>query len=214
MGDRPIQVSLLTVARVSKLTSRKVGSHYHFTETNRALVFDRSLALFRRLDIAAGTAIRFEPGDSKTVTLVDISGHRVVSGGNLLVNTAAARITTQMERDSIIARLVKEGFGHEPQLNAKIGTDVKGFELSREGYTSMYGPTTGDRVRLGDTALWIEVEKDLCCYGDELKFGGGKVIREGMGQATGLPDEETLDLVLTNALIVDWSGIYKVSFIF
>ena len=97
------------------------------------------------------------------------------------------------------------------QENAIVGVGVKGFELSRDAYSGMYGPTTGDRVRLADTELWIEVEKDLTVYGDELKFGGGKVIREGMGQATGVPDAETLDTVLTNALIVDWSGIYKVS---
>lgn len=76
----------------------------------------------------------------------------------------------------------------------------------------MYGPTTGDRVRLGDTSLWIEVEKDFTIYGEECKFGGGKTIREGMGQATGRGANEALDLVITNALIVDWSGIYKASF--
>lgn len=82
--------------------------------------------------------------------------------------------------------------------------------MSREAYASMFGPTTGDRVRLGDTSLWVEVEKDLTSYGDECKFGGGKTLREGMGQATNRPSTEALDLVITNALIVDWSGIYKV----
>ena len=67
----------------------------------------------------------------------------------------------------------------------------------------------GDRVQLGDTSLILEVEKDLTVYGDECKFGGGKVLRDGMGQATGVAQEDALDLVITNALIVDYDGIYK-----
>ncbi len=84
------------------------------------------------------------------------------------------------------------------------------MKIDRRTYASHYGPTTGDRVRLGDTGLIIEVESDRTFYGDEGKFGGGKVIRDGMGQspeatrAGGAPD-----LVITNALIVDYSGIYK-----
>src|SRR4029077_7565876 len=74
---------------------------------------------------------------------------------------------------------------------------------------SIYGPTTGDRVRLGDTDLVAEVERDFTTYGDECKFGGGKVLRDGMGQATGVADTDALDLVITNALVIDWSGIYK-----
>lgn len=73
----------------------------------------------------------------------------------------------------------------------------------------MFGPTTGDKVRLGDTSLWIEVEKDFTVYGEECKFGGGKTIRDGQGQASDRSDSEVLDLVITNALIVDWSGIVK-----
>ena len=73
----------------------------------------------------------------------------------------------------------------------------------------MFGPTTGDVIRLGSTDLWIKVENDLTKYGDECKFGGGKTLREGMGQASGRSDAETLNTVITNALIVDWSGIYK-----
>ena len=83
------------------------------------------------------------------------------------------------------------------------------MRLDRKHYVAMYGPTTGDRVRLGDTDLWVEVERDLTHYGDELKFGGGKVFRDKMGQAEGVPDDEALDVVITNALIVDWTGIYK-----
>jgi urease subunit alpha len=81
--------------------------------------------------------------------------------------------------------------------------------ISRERYAALYGPTTGDRVRLGDTGLVAEVERDLTSYGDECVFGGGKVLRDGMGQATGVRDADALDLVVTNALVVDWSGIYK-----
>lgn len=83
------------------------------------------------------------------------------------------------------------------------------FTLEREAYISMFGPTTGDLVRLGATDLWIKVEKDYTQYGDECTFGGGKSIRDGMGQASGRPDIDCLDLVLTNALIVDYTGIYK-----
>lgn len=81
--------------------------------------------------------------------------------------------------------------------------------MTRETYCSMFGPTTGDMVRLGSTDLWIKVEKDMTSYGDECKFGGGKTLREGMGQASGRPDAESLDTVITNALIIDWSGIFK-----
>jgi len=81
--------------------------------------------------------------------------------------------------------------------------------LSRRHYTALFGPTTGDRVRLGDTDLIAEVERDHAVYGDECKFGGGKVLRDGMGQATGVSEEDALDCVITNALIVDWTGVYK-----
>ncbi|MES3007757.1 MAG: urease subunit alpha [Pseudomonadota bacterium] len=82
------------------------------------------------------------------------------------------------------------------------------IRLDRAAYAQMYGPTTGDRVRLGDTALWIEVEKDFTIYGEEVKFGGGKVIRDGMGQSQ-LGDAQSMDTVITNALIVDHWGIVK-----
>jgi len=83
------------------------------------------------------------------------------------------------------------------------------YRISRAAYCDIYGPTTGDRVRLGDTSLVLEVERDLTHYGDECKFGGGKVLREGMGQAAGVGQDEALDCVITNALIVDYTGIYK-----
>jgi urease subunit alpha len=81
--------------------------------------------------------------------------------------------------------------------------------ISRRAYADMYGPTTGDRVRLGDTDLLIRVEKDYCVYGEECKFGGGKVLRDGMGQAAGIGPADALDLVITNALVVDYTGIFK-----
>ena len=82
------------------------------------------------------------------------------------------------------------------------------IEISRRAYADMYGPTTGDRVRLGDTELWIEVEHDKTSYGEEVKFGGGKVIRDGMGQSQ-RTSKESVDVVITNALILDHWGIVK-----
>jgi urease subunit alpha len=81
-------------------------------------------------------------------------------------------------------------------------------KISRQAYAEMFGPTTGDRVRLADTELWIQVEADLTLYGEEVKFGGGKVIRDGMGQGQRL-SAEVADTVITNALIVDHWGIVK-----
>jgi urease subunit alpha len=81
--------------------------------------------------------------------------------------------------------------------------------ISRATYAQMYGPTVGDKVRLADTELFIEVEKDFTIYGEEVKFGGGKVIRDGMGQSQATRAQGALDTVITNALIVDHSGIYK-----
>ncbi|MNJ17818.1 Urease subunit alpha [compost metagenome] len=80
--------------------------------------------------------------------------------------------------------------------------------ISRRAYADMFGPTVGDRVRLADTELWVEVEKDFTIYGEEVKFGGGKVIRDGMGQGQMLATV-AMDLVLTNALIIDHWGIVK-----
>ena len=83
-------------------------------------------------------------------------------------------------------------------------------EMKHDQYASLYGPTTGDAVRLGDTDLWIEVEKDLTTHGEEAVFGGGKVVRDGMGHNGQLVRDVGIpDLVITNVLIVDHSGIYK-----
>ena len=200
-GDRPVQV----------------GSHYPFIEVNPLLEFDRVLAYGRRLDIPAGTAVRFEPGDSRKVTLVDIGGKRKITGGNSLATGEVPDVADAAAIEAMCARLQRDGFAHlpEPPLSpaefaAAALNPPEPCCMDRAAYAAMFGPTTGDRVRLGDTELWVKVEKDLSSYGDECKFGGGKTLREGMGQATGRRDAETVDLVVTNALIVDYTGIYKV----
>ena len=195
-GDRPIQV----------------GSHYHFVETNPQLAFDRARAIGFRLDIPAGTSVRFEPGDAKTVTLVEIGGAKVIRGGNNLASgpvpgsdddTARARVA------EIVEKLQRAGFAHAPEPLADAALALEPFRMDRAAYATMFGPTVGDRVRLGLTDLWVKVERDFTVYGDECKFGGGKTLREGMGQATGRSDADTLDMVVTNALVLDYTGIYK-----
>ena len=137
-GDRPVQV----------------GSHYHFAETNPGLSFDREAARGMRLDIAAGTAVRFEPGDTKTVTLCAIAGAKIITGGNRL----ATGVVDLSRTDEIVKNLVQRGFGHFGEPGAlEVSQDT---DIGRDVYVAMFGPTTGDRVRLGDTALWIEVERD------------------------------------------------------
>ena len=188
-GDRPIQV----------------GSHYHFIETNPQLEFDRIRAHGYRLDIAAGTSVRFEPGDTKTVNLVQIAGNQIIKGGNSIATGFIEDVSIAAK---ITQRLQEGGFSHVHEPAGDLA-HIDVFSLDRAAYVSMYGPTTGDMVRLGATDLWIKVEKDFTSYGDECTFGGGKTLREGMGQAGGRADADTLDTVIVNALIVDWSGIYK-----
>ncbi|NDF35904.1 MAG: urease subunit alpha, partial [Nitrosopumilaceae archaeon] len=77
------------------------------------------------------------------------------------------------------------------------------LEISRKKYVDLFGPTTGDKVRLGDTELIIEIEKDLLKYGDEVVFGGGKSARDGLAQASGVMREDSLDLVITNTILLD-----------
>lgn len=193
VGDRPIQV----------------GSHYHFIETNSKLKFDRKLAYGMRLDIPSGTSIRFEPGDARQVQMVEIGGSKKIEGGN---NLASGLLDTS-RLDGIINRMTPLEFGHEeegPPSDPLPGDDVCfPKEVDRGSYCSMFGPTVGDRVRLGDSNLIVEVERDCTVYGDESKFGGGKVLREGMGQATGYHGDAVVDLLITNALIIDYTGIYK-----
>ena len=131
------------------------------------LSFDRAKAYGKRLDVAAGSAVRFEPGDVKSVILVSIAGARFISGGNNL----ATGVVDLSRTDAIIFGLLQRGFCHVPEPGAlAIQEDT---DIGREKYISMYGPTVGDRVRLGDTQLWVEVEHDETVYGDEVKFGGG-----------------------------------------
>ncbi|KAH1299695.1 Urease [Aspergillus fumigatus] len=189
-GDRPIQV----------------GSHYHFIETNPQLHFDRLRAYGYRLDIPAGTSVRFEPGDTKTVTLVEIAGNRIIKGGNSI---ASGKVDIS-RAEEILQRLQVEGFAHVPEPAPTADSAlIAPFTMDREAYARMFGPTTGDLVRLGLTNLWVRVEKDCTVYGDECAFGGGKTLREGMGQSSERSATECLDTVITNALIIDWSGIYK-----
>lgn len=81
--------------------------------------------------------------------------------------------------------------------------------IPREEYANKYGPTIGDKIRLGDTNLFAEIEKDFAAYGDECVFGGGKVIRDGMGQSCGHSPDGSFDTVITNAVVVDYTGIFK-----
>lgn len=210
-GDRPIQI----------------GSHYHFYEVNDALSFDREATKGYRLNILAGTAVRFEPGQAREVELVAIAGKQEIYG-------FAGRVMGPVD-------LKKTAHTSQKLIDRRI-------------HAEHFGPTTGDKVRLADTNLWLEVEYDLTSQidhdidteethslnsnidsiaikegsedkgvavsrstkasstnvsiGEEVKFGGGKVIRDGMGQSQ-LLSEEVAETVITNALIVDYSGIYK-----
>ncbi|KAL0921292.1 hypothetical protein M5K25_008351 [Dendrobium thyrsiflorum] len=192
-ADRPIQV----------------GSHYHFIEVNPYLFFDRRKAYGMRLNIPAGTAIRFEPGDAKVVNLVSIGGKKVIRGGNAIADGQIGIVQLDMVLEDIKAR----EFGNIDQPDASEGVtgdnSVFTTEISRENYANLYGPTTGDKFRLGDTELYAEIERDFAVYGDECVFGGGKVLRDGMGQASGYPSSSCLDMVITNAVIIDYTGIYK-----
>lgn len=126
--------------------------------------------------------------------LVELPGFRKVSGGNGIANDP-------IDSGKILAEGLEDASSTGAQRDSRI---------PRTTYAEIFGPTTGDLVRLGDTELWIKVEKDFAFYGDESKFGDGKVVRDGMGQATGRLREDCLDTVIINALIVDYTGIYKV----
>lgn len=191
-ADRPIQI----------------GSHYHFIETNPYLVFDRKRAYGMRLNILAGTAVRFEPGDAKSVILVSIGGHKVIKGGNGIADGPIDSSSLNV----VMQKVNANSFGHEDYPDARegiIGDGSFDCTVDHEKYASIYGPTTGDKIRLGDTNLYAEIEKDFAFYGDECIFGGGKVLRDGMGQASGYPESFCLDTVITNAVVIDYTGIYK-----
>jgi len=195
-ADRPIQV----------------GSHYHFVEANARLEMDRGIAYGKRLNIAAGTAVRFEPGESKTVALVPIGGNRVILGGNGLVDGPWAAANEA----AIVAKCLARNppFLHKKEADSSLPKKRKADEepvakIDREKYADMFGPTVGDKVHLGDTGLIVEIEKDFTVYGDECKFGGGKTLRDGMGQAAGPNGVGCLDCVITNVVVIDYTGIYK-----
>ena len=152
MADRPIQV----------------GSHYHFVEANARLEMDRGLAYGKRLNIAAGTAVRFEPGESKSVPLVPIAGNQVILGGNGIVDGPLVAGGAE----AIVKKCLERGFKHksEDSLPKKRKQDAaKPATIDRELYAEMFGPTVGDKIHLGDTGLIVEIEKDFTVYGDECK---------------------------------------------
>ncbi|CAI6339273.1 unnamed protein product [Periconia digitata] len=138
-GDRPIQV----------------GSHYHFIETNPQLEFDRVRAHGYRLDIPAGTSVRFEPGDTKTVTLVQIAGNKIIKGGNKLASGFIEDISIAQ---SIMERIKEGGFLHKPEPVGD-AAHIDMCTMERQAYISMFGPTAGDLVRLGATDLWVKAAK-------------------------------------------------------
>ncbi|GAB7363747.1 hypothetical protein MBLNU230_g4315t1 [Neophaeotheca triangularis] len=183
----------------------QIGSHFHFIETNPCLDFDRLRSYGYHLDVPAGTSVRFEPGDTKTVSLVEIGGLKTIRGGSSI---APGRIDLSMA-STILRRLEEERFCHTPEVATETEGRLEACKMDRQAYASMYGPTVGDFVRLSSTDLWVKVEEDLTSYGDECTFGGGKTLRDGIGQASGRSDDECLDLVITNALIINWTGIFK-----
>lgn len=192
-ADRPIQVA----------------SHYHFIEANPYLLFDREQAYGMRLNIPAGTTVRFEAGDVTPVMLVSIGGNKIIQGGNGI----ASGPVDQSELPRIMSVVQSRRFLHAKETRTFEGitgeNDEITYKISQEKYGNIYGPTIGDKIKLGDTDLYAEVERDFTVYGDECIFGGGKVIREGMGQASGYPSASCLDVVITNGLIIDYTGIYK-----
>lgn len=192
-GDRPVQV----------------GSHYHFIEVNPYLTFDRRKAFGKRLNIASGTTTRFEPGESKSVILVSIGGNKVIQGGHNIVGGPVNDSKCIAAMEAVRTR----GFKHKEDENAREGITGEDYSLTklipREEYANKYGPTIGDKIRLGDTNLFAEIEKDFAAYGDECVFGGGKVIRDGMGQSCGHSPDGSFDTVITNAVVVDYTGIFK-----
>ncbi|HMH20551.1 MAG TPA: urease subunit beta, partial [Puia sp.] len=193
-GDRPVQV----------------GSHFHFFEVNKEMKFPRDSAFGMRLNIPAGTATRFEPGEEKEVILVTRGGTGAAAQSK--AGGAAAHDKVVGAAGFPGTEAFPDAAAHDkvPGTAAFPDAAAPGFFISRTKYANLYGPTTGDKVRLGDTELFIGIEKDHTLYGDEIKFGGGKTIRDGMSQsATATRDEGVLDLVITGVMIIDHWGIVK-----
>lgn len=126
----------------------------------------------------------------------------MILGFNINTLPAIFTETDLVELFSCFPSLCSEGVaGADPRFTTTI---------TREKYANMYGPTTGDKLRLGDTSLYARIEKDYTVYGDECVFGGGKVIREGMGQGIEQPEiAPSLDTVITNCVVIDYIGIFK-----
>ena len=169
------------------------------------LDFDRIKAYGYHLDIPSGTSMRFEPGDTKTVTLTQISGLKTIKGGS----SVATGTIDMSHTNTVLRRLQEEGFLHTPEDPPSDRSVIRPYTMDRMSYAVMYGPTVGDTIRLGMTDLWVQVEKDYTAHGDECTFGGGKTLRDGIGQAAGRADDECADLIIVNALVIDWSGIFK-----
>lgn len=173
-------------------------------EANPDLDFDREKAYGFHLDISAGDFVRFVPDTPMTMTLTEIGGQKIIKGGN---GFASGPVDCS-RLDEIMQRFIKAGYRHTPQDIAE-SDDPKPHSIDRLKYSSTYGPTVGDAIRLGSTDLWVKVEKDYTSYGDECTLGDGKTIRDGQGQASGCPDAECLDLAIVNAIVIDWTGIVK-----
>ncbi|MGB8201290.1 MAG: urease subunit alpha, partial [Pseudonocardiaceae bacterium] len=164
----------------------QVGSHYHLAAANPALEMDRAAATGMRLAVPAGTSVRFEPGIERLVRVVPLGGTRTVPGLRLDVP--------------------------DPSGAARPAVGGGKWTVERSRYATLYGPTEGDRVRLADTDLLLEVTEDRCRGphgGDEAVFGGGKVIRESMGQARACRVDGAPDLVITGAVVLDHWGVVK-----
>jgi urease subunit alpha len=164
----------------------QVGSHYHLAAANPALEMDRAAATGMRLAVPAGTSMRFEPGIERVVRVVPLGGSRTVPGLRLDVP--------------------------DPSGAARPAVGGGRWTVERSRYATLYGPTEGDRVRLADTDLLLEVTEDRCRGprgGDEAVFGGGKVIRESMGQARAARADGAPDLVITGAVVLDHWGVVK-----
>ncbi|GEA82669.1 urease subunit alpha [Cellulomonas uda] len=168
----------------------QVGSHVHLPDANPALDLDRVAAHGFRLDLPSGTSRRFEPGASARVDAVTIRGARRVPG---------------LQRDKADGGAL----GPVPAAPAASSGPRTGLAVTRARYAALYGPTTGDQLRLADTDLWVEVTEDRTVGGDEAVFGGGKSVRESMAQGTTSRAAGALDTVITNAVVLDWWGVVR-----
>ncbi|RNA43460.1 urease isoform X1 [Brachionus plicatilis] len=204
------QVSLLSVTNPSNELI-KIGSHFNLIEANKALQFDRNLAFGKRLNIPSGDWIEFEPKTTKIVPIIKIAGLKVIKGGNYLVD---GKINDDLLKKTL-KKLNKKSFANKHQEEIKINEENqlmidKYSKIPREIYIKKYGPTRGDKIKLADTNLVIEIEKDFTIYGDELTFGIGKNLREGLGQSVSMRNDIALDTVITNVVVIDSvSGIFK-----